>query len=526
MNEREHHDLRSFALMVMQMVHFDTVNLERVKRLYRSEFGLLIGKDKNPTLGTMRRKLGELVERVDTDRAMMKLARNYIDCLAPESRTFYIDDHFDPYWGKQDVLMGFSHVYDRAMEGTEHCFVHDSAGNPLFFGLRDCFHSFNQVLPYVAAKLKALVGGEERLHLVFDRGGYDKKVFNRLGLMHMDYSVWAKGDKTDYESLNLEYDEEEFLFKGNSPDKPRRVKMGISETSFEKGGRGGPTRKIILKRRAGRRLRKKQKYMYSAFVTNGERKGRRELTEEIILRWRQECDFKSESEEFGIDQITTYLMKEYCAGAAEDIRDMPREEVEGRQVKNPALKPLQRRKRQIKGEIAKIDEELGKRTFSEYEADTRTVAEVSLKPGNAKLLRERKKLAAELADVEKERAGLPKEVPMLDLVKKRSIMRFDFRKKLLMDTLKVAARNVRRMALGVLDRHYSNYRDQVDFLRRLIRSGGHVKLGRGGKILVTLSAMNMDWENKVAKAFLKDINSLKPVLLGGNPVSLEFRLAD
>jgi hypothetical protein len=526
MNEGERYDLRTFALMVMQMVHFDTVNLERVKKLYRREFGVLIGKDKSPTLGTMRRKLGELVQRVDTDRAMMGLARNYIDKLAPESRTFYIDDHFDPYWGKQEVLMGFSHVYDRAMEGTEHCFVHDSTGNPLFFRLRDCFHSFNQVLPYIAAELKALVGGEDRISLVFDRGGYDSKVFNRLGLMHINYSVWVKGDKTDYDSLNLEYNEEEFLFKGNSPDKPRRVMMGIAETSFEKGGRGGPTRKIVLRRNAGRRLRKKQKYMYSAFVTNGTEKGKGELTEDMILRWRQECDFKSETGEFGIDQITTYLMKGYREGAAEDIQDMPREEVEGRQVKNPELKPLQRRKRQIKTEIAKIDEELGRQTFSEYEADTRTVAEVSLKPGNAKLLRERKKLVTELAEVEKARKGLPKEVAMLDLLKERSIMRFDFRKKLLMNTLKVAARNVRRMALGVLDRHYSNYRDQVDFLRRLIRSGGHMKLRRDGTIVVTLSAMNMEWENRVANAFLNDVNSLKPVLLGGNPIPLEFRLAN
>ncbi len=148
---------RTFALMVMQMVHFDVINLERVKRLHRGEFGLLVGWRESPTLITMRRNLTEMVEGMDGQQAMVQLARNYIKHLSPESSTFYIDDHFDPYWGKVEVLKGFSNVYHRAMEGTEHCFVHDCAGNPIFFSLRDAYHSFNEVLPYMAERLRVLV---------------------------------------------------------------------------------------------------------------------------------------------------------------------------------------------------------------------------------------------------------------------------------------------------------------------------------------------------------------------------------
>jgi len=132
------------------------------------------------------------------------------------------------------------------------------------------------------------------------------------------------------------------------------------------------------------------------------------------------------------------------------------------------------------------------------------------------LLRDRKKRVAELERVVKEMAAMPKKVKKLDLLEAQEVMRFDFRKKLLMDTIKVAARNARRMALGVLDRHYRNYRDQVDFLRRLIYAGGDVKLNGDGRVTVALTRMNTAAENQVAQAFLDEINRLEPTLLGGN----------
>ncbi len=517
---------RTFALMVMQMVQFDVVNLERVKRLHQMEFGLLVGRRESPTLITMRRNLMEMVEGMDGQQAMVQLARNYMKHLSPESSTFYIDDHFDPYWGKVEVLKGFSNVYHKAMEGTEHCFVHDGAGNPIFFSLRDAYHSFNEVLPYMAERLQRLVGEGRTVRLVFDRGGYDQKVFGRLGRMGIEYAVWAKGDKTDYEKLDLDYEEEEFEFRRNVPDKPRRVKIGIAEVTLGEGNKGMPKRKIVLRRATTRRLAKKRPYMYSAFVTNEVEAPKREWVEAMILRWRQECDFKMQKTEFGLDQITTYRTKGYGEGAHEEIEEKSQWEVEAKEVDNPALKPWRRRKQQIKTQIAKIDEQLGRRAFSGSEMDLRTVSEVALERGNRKLLRQRKQLADELDQVIERMKELAAKVNKLELLKERDIRRFDFHKKIVMDLLRVAAHNARRMALGVLDKHYRNYRDQVDFLRRLIRSGGDVKTGTDGGITVSLSRLNTLAENQIATAFLNEINGLAPVLLGTDPIPIRFRLRD
>jgi len=515
---------RGFCLMVMQMVQFDGVNLERVKRLYRGEFGLLVGRSESPTLMTMRRQLSEAATHTQAEGMVLELAANYIRHLSPESSTFYVDDHFDPYWGKAEVLQGFSHVYDRPMEGMEHCFVHDAAGNPLFFGLRDGYHSFNEVLPYVGTRLKRLVGDRPGLLMVFDRGGYDRKVFRKLGQMGIGYAVWGKGDKTRYRELGLDYEEEEFEFRRNVPGKPRRVHIGIAEMTCEAAQTGEPVRKIVLMRRATRRLAKKQPYLYSAFVTNDGQRSKRELTEAMIFRWRQECDFKMQAEEFGLNQITTYAMQSYRHEAHRQIEEFTEQEAADKEVANPARKPWRRRKRSLQAQIAKIDEQLGRRAFSGQALDLRTVSEVALKRGTAKLLRERKQLVSALQEVVGKMAAVPNKVKKLDLLKEQAVMRFDFRKKLLMDTVKVAARNARRMALGVLERHYRNYRDQVDFLRRLLRAGGDVKLNGDGRVTVALTRMNTAAENEVAQAFLDEINELGPTLLGGEPLPLKFRL--
>ena len=194
------------------------------------------------------------------------------------------------------------------------------------------------------------------MQLVFDRGGYDQKVFRGLGRIGIAYAVWVKGDKTDYEKLALEYEEAEFELRGNEAGKPRRVRIGMAEVALE-GKRGMAVRKIVLRRVATRRLAKERQYLYSAFVTNDGERPRREWVEAMILRWRQECDFKMQKAEFGLDQITTYRMKGYRAGAHEDIEEKSPLEVGAKVAHNPEMKPCRQRKKKLRRQIAKIDEE-------------------------------------------------------------------------------------------------------------------------------------------------------------------------
>jgi hypothetical protein len=353
---KQAYDLKSFMIMIMQMVQFNIINIERVKRITRSQFGILMGVNRSPALKTARRKLSGAIEKLDTEKISTALAKNYLANLSCGTDIFYIDDHLDTYSGKVKVLTGFSHIYDRMMEGAQHTFVHDRWGNPILFLLRDNFNNFKELLPVMVKRIKSIYRTKAKLTFVFDRAGYDKKLFSAFGRnLRSYYIVWSKADKVDYSKEDLKFSETTIKFKRNTKDKPREVTLGIAEVSRTKKDR---QRKIVIRRKTKRRIAKYRDYMYSSLVTNDMGRPAKEVVEAIIYRWREECDFKIEVGQFGIDQITSYSMEDY----KKDIflsDDLPPDLRSDKMMANPMLRPLRYRKGKIKRDIAKIDEKIG-----------------------------------------------------------------------------------------------------------------------------------------------------------------------
>lgn len=517
------YDIRAFMIMIIQMVQFDIVNIERVKRINRREFGLLLGVGTSPSLKTMRRKLSEAVEQLDMEKISIKLAQNYLSNLSSGTDIFYVDDHLDTYSGKNKVLLGFSHVYDRMMEGIQHTFVHDRWGNPICFELRDNFNNFREYLPVMVKRVKSISRSRRKPTFVFDRFGYDKKLFAQFDKgLGAYYIVWTKADKTDYEKELLKFDEVEFYFRRNIPEKPRKVTIGIAELPRMRGD--SKQRKIVLRRKATRRIKEKKGYMYSSLVTNDMRSAKEEVVEHLIYRWREECDFKVEVNEFGIDQITSYVMEDYREDIFSGDELLPSDFRQEKMMQNPMLKPLRWRKGKINKEIAKIDQQLGKWTFTQTKKRERPISKAMELKRNKDALVRREQLKRQLEEIEKKIASLPERVNRLECLIYGKFKTFNFSKKLIMDTLKVCARNVRKMALEVFDHHYQNYRDQLDFLRRIIKNGGHIKLNGRGMVIVDIVPFDTEAENIVLANFLKEINAAKPRMFGDNPLPIKFRV--
>ncbi len=515
-------DLKSFAIMIMQMVQFNTVNIERVKRITRSQFGILMGVNKSPSLKTARRKLSDAIEKLDTEKISTALAKNYLSNLSCGTDIFYIDDHLDTYSGKVKVLTGFSHIYDRMMEGTQHTFVHDRWGNPILFLLRDNFNNFKELLPVMVKRIKSIYKKKAKLTFVFDRAGYDKKLFSAFGRnLRSYYIVWTKADKVDYSRELLKFSEVTIKFKRNTKDKPREVALGIAEIPMTKKDR---TRKIVLRRKTARRIAKYKDYMYSSLITNNMSRPAKEVVEAIIYRWREECDFKVEVGQFGIDQITSYSMEDYKKDIFLGDNLLPPDLLSDKMMANPMLRPLRYRKGKIKRSISKIDEKIGRWAFNQTKKRDRTIAQVAELKRNKSDLAKRENLAEQLKEVEAKMASLPRYINRLDYLIYGKFKTFNFSKKLIVDTLKVCARNTRKMALELLDHHYTNYRDQLDFLRRIIENGGNVKLNGKDTVIVEIVPFNTKAENAVLANFLKEINLMKPQMFGDNPYPIKFKV--
>jgi len=517
------YDIRTFMIMIIQMVQFDIVNIERVKRIARREFGLLLGVGSSPSLKTMRRKLSQAVEQIDMEKISIKLAQNYLSNLSSGTDVFYVDDHLETYSGKNKVLLGFSHVYDRMMEGIQHTFVHDRWGNPICFELRDNFNNFREYLPVMVKRVKSIYKGRRKPTFVFDRFGYDKKLFAQFDKdLGAYYIVWTKGDKTDYEKELIKFDEVEFYFRRNTPEKPRKVTIEIAELPRKRGE--GRQRKILLRRKSSRRIKEKKRYMYSSLVTNDMRRPKEEIVEHLIYRWREECDFKVEVNEFGVDQITSYMMEDYREDIFSQDKLLSSDFRKEKMMQNPMSKPLRWKKGKIKKEIAVIDQQLGKWAFTQTKNRERSISKAAeLKRNKAALVR-REHLNRQLEEIVNKIASLPKRVNRLECLIYSKFKTFNFSNKLIMDTLKVCGRNVRKMALEVFDHHYQNYRDQLDFLRRIIKNGGHIKLNRRGMVIVEMLPFDTEAENTILANFLEEINSAKPRMFGDNPLPIRFKV--
>ncbi|MBM3703323.1 MAG: hypothetical protein FJW63_10160, partial [Actinobacteria bacterium] len=370
---KQAYDLKTFMIMIIQMVQFNIINIERVKKIVKSQFGILLGVSKSPSLKTARRKLSSAIEKLDTEKISTALAKNYLANLSCGTDIFYIDDHLDTYSGKVKVLTGFSHIYDRMMEGAQHTFVHDRWGNPICFLLRDNFNSFKELLPVMVKRIKSIYKTKSKLTFVFDRAGYDSKLFSNFSRsLRSYYIVWSKADKVDYSKEDLKFSEVTIKFKRNTPNKPREVTLGIAEIARTKKDR---QRKIVLRRKTARRIAKYKDYMYSSLVTNDTSRPAKEVAEAIIYRWREECDFKVEIGQFGIDEITSYSMEEYRKDIFLGDNLLPPDLLSDKMMANPMLRPLRYRKGKIKRGIAKIDEKIGRWAFAQTKKRERTIAQ-------------------------------------------------------------------------------------------------------------------------------------------------------
>jgi hypothetical protein len=519
---KQAYDLKTFMIMIMQMVQFNIINIERVKRITRSQFGILMGVSKSPGLKTARRKLSNAIETLDTEKISTALAKNYLSNLSCGTDIFYIDDHLDTYCRKVKVLTGFSHIYDRMMEGAQHTFVHDRWGNPICFLLRDNFNNFKELLPVMVKRIKSIYKTKAKLTFVFDRGGYDKKLFSAFGRnLRSHYIVWSKADKVDYSKEDLKFEKVTIKFKRNTKDKPREVTLELAEIARTKKDR---MRKIVLRRKTKRRIAKYKNYMYSSLVTNDMDRPAKEVVEAIIYRWREECDFKIEVGQFGIDQITSYSMEDYKKDIFSSDDLLPPDLRQDKMMANPMLRPLRYRKGKIKRDIAKIDEKIGRWTFAQTKKRDRTIAQVAELKRNRTSLVKRESLMGQLKEIEAKMDSLPRYVNRLECLIYGKFKTFNFSKKLIVDTLKVCARNTRKMALEVLDHHYHNYRDQLDFLRRIIENGGYIKLNGSNIVTVEIVPFNTKAENAVLASFLKEINSMKPRMFGDNPYPIKFKV--
>jgi hypothetical protein len=152
----------------------------------------------------------------------------------------------------------------------------------------------------------------------------------------------------------------------------------------------------------------------------------------IFFRWRQENYFKYMAEEFALDALVEY-------GA----EDMP----ETTDCRNPQWLRLTRRLKEARAEVKRLESELGKEAEANAEAARPTMR--GFKIAHAELREQLHQAEAEVEQLFRRRKKIPARIPACD----RKMLKME--KKLVADTIKMAAYQVETQLLGMLQDHYA-----------------------------------------------------------------------
>ena len=467
------------TLFFLSLVSKTTV--EAAKHLRRWEFGPLVGAGRAPAVKTLRRKLGELIKQGQASRFGELLARRWVEQGVIATAYLYVDGHVKAYTGKRKLAECWNAQRRMPLPGLLTYFVNDQQGRPLLFITEEANASLAQVLPKVVAATRAVVG-ERRFTVIFDRGGYDGKLFTWLGQEGIDFITYQRGEP----GLPVEcFRRRECHFEG------RRVRMRLAEDQVRVGG-SGPWRRIVVRTKDGHQ---------TPILTSLTAVAAAKIACLIFARWRQENFFKYSKEHHGLDQLLGYAWAE-----ADGARLVP----------NPERKQVQRELRVKRQELQQRKAALGQVLLDEADGSGRTRNSIKIaQHGAVGQLRVLEKAIDALLD---RRAALPTHVPLAE-AGPRAVLRLE--QKAIIDRIKLTAYNAEEWLLELLVRHYPNPHDVRALLRSFAELSGEIRTTPTGAS-ITLDAPDLPLHRRALRGLCADLNQLGATFPGADlPVRYE-----
>jgi hypothetical protein len=471
------------TLFFMTLLARTTV--ESAKHLRRAEFGALVGTGRAPAVKTLRRKLSELVAQTKASELGTALARRWVDAGVISSAYLYVDGHMKAYSGKRHLQEVWNSQRRMPLPAVHSYFVGDQQGRPLLFLTEELSANLAKAMPRVVEVIREVLG-DRRFCVIFDRGGYDGKLFTWLSEEKIDFITYQRRDVSLPEDS---FSRRETRFEG------RRVRFIAAEDEIHIGG-SGPWRRIVVRTKDGHQ---------TPIVTN--------ITASLsparicclmFARWRQENFFKYMGEHHGLDNLVSY-------GAAEaDPATL---------VPNPERKRLDRQIADLRRQAAKLKEELGDALLDEPREQSRSAHGLKVSQGGA--VSRLRALEKQIANAIERRRPLPDKVALAQSGKRRDVLRLEH--KAIVDRVKITAYNAEEWLLDRLVEHYPNPHDVRDLLRSYAQLSGEIRT-TGGVVEVTLDPPDTPIHRRALAGLVDDLNGLGATF-PGTDVPVRYRVA-
>ena len=463
--------------------------VEGVRRLATSTARLLLRCDHPPTASTVRRRLHAFADE-HGPALMARIGERYLDAVRAEASqpaVFYVDNHMRKYTGQEVVRYGWRMQDKRAMPGASDYYVHDEGGRPVFRIDTPSHDSLCQWLMPIVTRLRAGLGVEERILLVFDRAGAFPDEMATLRDAGVEFATY---ERRPYPDLALSAFDRTIAVRGQT--------YGVHESRLKNLGAGrGRVRRIALRAPDGKQINLLAVSTAPLEQLVGFLMGEPD-PKTPSGRWQQENAFKHEAERWGINQLDGRKVEPYPPGTI---------------IPNPARR---RNERALK--IARTDEGRARRVLADRNATDKQHARAEDELVDAI----QRRVALELA-----RPLIPKHAPIEQTELAGKLVRHPAKLKAVVDTMRIVCANVEAELADIIAPALKRPREAKKVIANVFAAPGRVDVTTS-EIRVRLSPAANRSEHAALQRLLADITARRLTLPGDvrrRPLRFELHIS-
>lgn len=477
--------LRTSLLTLLFMALLRVQRPEHLKEQDPAALGRLLGLDRAPEVKTLRRKLTRLAAYQRAEQLGAELARWRVEQRGHLMGFLYVDGHVRAYHGQRSISQAYVARRHLAMPASTDYWVNDRAGDPLLVITGEVNAALTRALPRVLREVRAAVG-ERRVTIVFDRGGWSPKLFQRMIKDGFDILTYRKGK-------GPRIHERRFV--------RRRAKLDGRWVSYDLHDR--PVRFLKGKLRLRQITRLCEGGHQTQVITNRSDLRDIEIAWRMFERWRQENFFKYMREEFLLDALVDYRIE-----PEDPTRTIP----------NPERRALDKRIRSERTGLAGIEREYGAAAVDNTEQRRPTMR--GFKIAHGALGKKLRAARARLARLIEQRRDIAQRVEIRDL-SEGAVVKLATERKHLTDLIKMVAYQAESDLLALLRPHYARAEQEGrTLLHEILGAAGDIRVS-DTELHITLAPLSSPHRTRAAQA-LCDILDQTASIFPGSHLRLRF----
>lgn len=452
---------------------------EALKEHAPPDLGRLLGLDRAPEVKTLRRKLTRLAGFGRATELGRRLAQRRVRDFSDAMGFLYLDGHVRAYHGKRTLPKTHVARMRISMPATTDYWINDAAGEPLFVVTTEANTGLVKMLPDLCKEIRSLVG-ERRVTIVFDRGGWSPKLFQKLIADGFDILTYRKGKAR--RRLRWEFREHRAVLDG------REVVYKLADHGIKLLGGKLELRQIVRLSDDGQHQ--------TQVVTSRRDLPAIEVAYRMFERWRQENFFKYLRDEYALDALVDYNLE-----PADPDRDVP----------NPAWNKVDTKLRRARNEVIKLSARYGIEALVNREAKRRTMR--GFKVATAKLATPVRDALRRYTKLEAQRAKVPRRIPVGEVVV-GDVVQLSTERKHLTDVIKMVAYQAETDLVRRITPHYHRADDEARTLvHSMLANAGDIAV-TATELRVTFAPLSSPHRTAALAALCADLDALSPPFPG------------